>query len=273
MRIHSGQAIGVLAGAISAGTEAAGKGITLIAGKGAIEVQAQADTLQVAAKGDVSIQSKTEHIDWAAAKKIVLATKGGASMTMEGGGIVFACPGVLTVHAGTKSFQGPERVSYAFPAMPRAPLPETTPFKFDLRLSDAAGPLGAGISNAPWRIVVARDEDSARTTQDALLSGRSSSDGKMQLSAADELLLKQAGEHHPGQIWLVQRGKAKPLWLTPERQDWTDDQRHDHALDAIGYTDTLGVSGEQIADRAIAQLGRDETRARSGAATLSKLKG
>jgi type VI secretion system secreted protein VgrG len=118
-RIHAGQAIGVLAGAVAPGDKAAGKGITLIAGQGDIEIQAQADTLQVAAKQDVSIQSKTAHIDWAAAKKIVLSTAGGASITIEGGNITVECPGTITVKAGTKSFVGAEKASYALPVMPR----------------------------------------------------------------------------------------------------------------------------------------------------------
>ena len=120
MRIHSGQAIGVLAGAIGAGTEASGKGITLIAGQGPIDVQAQAGTLQVAAKGDVSIQSKFAHINWAAAKSIKMVVGGGASLFIGGGGITAECPGTLTVKASVKSFQGPERVSYAMPALPQA---------------------------------------------------------------------------------------------------------------------------------------------------------
>ena len=121
MRIHSGQAIGVLAGAIGVvgvGNQASGKGITLIAGRGQVEVQAQSDNLQIAAKDDVSIQSKSAHIDWAAAKKIVLATKGGASITIEGGNITVQCPGTITVRASTKSFVGAERASYALPGLP-----------------------------------------------------------------------------------------------------------------------------------------------------------
>ena len=118
-RIHTGQAIGVLAGATGAGDKAAGKGITLIAGKGDIELQAQADKLQIAAKQDVTVQSASAHIDWAAAKRIVLATAGGANITIEGGNITVMCPGTMTVKASVKSFVGAERASYAMPIMPR----------------------------------------------------------------------------------------------------------------------------------------------------------
>ena len=118
-RIHTGQAIGVLAGAVGAGDKAAGKGITLIAGKGDIEVQAQADKLQIAAKQDVTVQSASAHIDWAAAKRIVLATAGGANITIEGGNITVMCPGTITVKASQTSFVGPETQSYTLPIMPR----------------------------------------------------------------------------------------------------------------------------------------------------------
>ena len=117
-RVHSGQAIGVLGGAIGAGDQAAGKGLTLIAGQGDVELQAQADTMQVAAKGDVQIQSKSSHIDWAAAKKITLATAGGASIVIEGGNITVMCSGKITVRAGTKSFVGAESQEGELPPLP-----------------------------------------------------------------------------------------------------------------------------------------------------------
>ena len=119
-RIHTGQAIGVLAGATGPGAQAAGKGITLIAGKGDIEVQAQADKMQIAAKLDVTVQSANAHIDWAAAKRIVMSVAGGASITLEGGNITVMCPGTMTVKAGVKSFVGPETASYPLPIWTRA---------------------------------------------------------------------------------------------------------------------------------------------------------
>jgi uncharacterized protein (DUF2345 family) len=118
-RIHTGQAIGLLAGAVKPGTQAAGKGLTLIAGQGDIDVQAQAGTLQVAAKNDLSIQSQSAHIDWAAAKKIVLRTAGGASITLAGGNITVECPGKILVRAGKKSFTGPVTHSHVMPVLPR----------------------------------------------------------------------------------------------------------------------------------------------------------
>jgi type VI secretion system secreted protein VgrG len=118
-RVHSGQSIGVLAGAVQAGTQAAGQGLTLIAAQGDTQLQAQSNSLQIAARQQLSIQSETANIDWAAARKITLATAGGASIVIEGGNITVMCPGTITVQAGSKAFVGPEGVSYGLPLMPR----------------------------------------------------------------------------------------------------------------------------------------------------------
>jgi len=113
----------MLAGAMEAGTEAAGKGITVIAAKKDIEVQAQSDTLQLASKKDMLIESTSSYLDIASPKKISLSVSGGANITLEGGNIIFQCPGTITVLAGHKSFIGPVKVPYPLPPMPRVSLP------------------------------------------------------------------------------------------------------------------------------------------------------
>jgi hypothetical protein len=54
VRIRTGQAIGILAGAIQPGGEAAGKGLTMIAAQGPIDLQAQAGPAQVDAQTKVT---------------------------------------------------------------------------------------------------------------------------------------------------------------------------------------------------------------------------
>lgn len=117
MRMHSGQAIGILGGAVAAGD--ANVGVELIAAKGAIEVQAQSDTLALQARDDVNVVSANAHIDWAAAKRISLSTVGGANITIEGGNITIQCPGKILIHAGKKSFSGPARTEYLVPVLPK----------------------------------------------------------------------------------------------------------------------------------------------------------
>jgi type VI secretion system secreted protein VgrG len=109
-RVHSGQAIGVLAGAVGVGEE--GKGLTLIAGKDPVRYEAQSNAIQIHAKQLINIQSANSHIDWAAAKKISLSTADGANITIEGGNITVQCPGTLTVHASQKKFDGPTKMRY-----------------------------------------------------------------------------------------------------------------------------------------------------------------
>ena len=116
MRVHAGQAIGVLGGAVKAGE--GGLGLQLITAKDAIDIQAQADELKVQARDEINVVSANAHIDWAAAKRISLSTAGGANITIEGGNITVQCPGKIKVHAGKKSFVGPAKLSYDLPVMP-----------------------------------------------------------------------------------------------------------------------------------------------------------
>ena len=102
-RIHTGQAIGILAGAIQPGAEAAGKGLTLIAAQGPIDLQAQAGPAQIAAKQTLELKTASGVVNIAAAKRIVLAVSGGASITIEGGQFTAQCPGKITVKAGQKA--------------------------------------------------------------------------------------------------------------------------------------------------------------------------
>jgi uncharacterized protein (DUF2345 family) len=118
-RLHTGQAIGVLAGAVQPGSEAAGTGLTLIAGQGDVNLQAQADAMQIAAKQLVNVQSANGHIDWAAAKKITLKTEAGACIEISADGVTVQCPGKIEVHAATKEMEGAAQQSYALPQMPR----------------------------------------------------------------------------------------------------------------------------------------------------------
>ena len=117
-RVHTGQGIGVLAGAIQAGSEAAGKGLTLIAAQGAVDLQAQAGPAQVAAKQTLELKTAHGVVNIAAAKKVVLAVSGGASITIEGGSFTAQCPGKLSVLAGTKSMVGGGTAPLPLPTMP-----------------------------------------------------------------------------------------------------------------------------------------------------------
>lgn len=117
-KVHTGQAIGVLAGAIQPGTEAAGTGLSLIAGHGDVQLQAQSDQMQIAAKQLLNVQSANGHIEWAAAKKITLKTADGACIEISDAGITVQCPGTIEVKAAQRAMEGGARQDYLLPLMP-----------------------------------------------------------------------------------------------------------------------------------------------------------
>ena len=117
MRIHTGQAIGILGGAVKAGED--NIGLQLIAARDANEFQAVRDALTIQARDEINVISANAHIDWAAAKSIRLSTAGGANITIEGGNITVQCPGKIKIHAGKKSFTGPAKLDYPLPRLPK----------------------------------------------------------------------------------------------------------------------------------------------------------
>ena len=118
MRVQCGQALGVLAGAVAAGD--GNIGLQMISAKDSVDYQAQSDQLTVQARDEINVISANAHIDWAAAKSISLSTAGGANITIAGGNITVQCPGKITVHAGMKKFNAPDKLAYPMPALPRS---------------------------------------------------------------------------------------------------------------------------------------------------------
>ncbi|MDT0358632.1 type VI secretion system Vgr family protein [Herbaspirillum huttiense F1] len=122
LRVRTQQAIGVLAGATAAGEK--GIGLQMIAAQRDIDVQAQAGSLTVQARDQLQVVSANAGVTWAAARKITLATAGGAGIVIDGGNITVLCPGTLTVHAGQKLLEGAARMKFELPLLPKAPLQE-----------------------------------------------------------------------------------------------------------------------------------------------------
>ena len=116
LRIHAGQAFGILASAQGEGS------LKLIAAQGPILAQAQADTMTLASKAQLKMIAVNGDLSLAASKKVNVAVKGGSAITIEGGKITVQCPGTLTVHAGNKSFVGGGKVDAALPVMPKGDL-------------------------------------------------------------------------------------------------------------------------------------------------------
>lgn len=117
LRVHSGQAIGLLAGAQKADAEA---GLSIIAGSDDLDFQAQHDELRVQAKDALKIASTDKTVEFAAKKKIRIATAQGASITLQNGDITFECPGKITYHAVQRKLAGPTSLGADLPAFPES---------------------------------------------------------------------------------------------------------------------------------------------------------
>ena len=105
LRIHTGQAIGLLAAAVEGQTET--NTLSVVSGEGELDLQAQNAQIRIRSRDQLRIVSANAQVDLAAGKTVHLATAGGATLTIEGGNITIACPGSIKVHAAKKSFVGP----------------------------------------------------------------------------------------------------------------------------------------------------------------------
>ncbi len=148
----------LLAAAVDGGQTQANS-LSLVSGEGELDVQAQSDEVRVQSKEGLKLVSANAEVKLAAGKTIHLAVAGGASVTIEGGNITFACPGTITVQASKKSFVGPVHLSRE--------LNRWTETKFDERVKFLL-PDGTPASNHRYAIIRA---DGAR------IEGVTDSDG------------------------------------------------------------------------------------------------
>lgn len=86
-------------------------GIQAIAANGPVSLQAHTDQLEVLADKAITVISVNDRIEIKAKEKIVLQS-GQSSITLDGGGITFACPGNFTVK-GSQHIFDEEAVKYA----------------------------------------------------------------------------------------------------------------------------------------------------------------
>jgi uncharacterized protein (DUF2345 family) len=98
-RLHSGQAIGLLEGTQKTTT------LSVVSGEGELDVPAQ-NEVRLRSRQGLKVVSANAAVELAAGKTVHLAVAGGASVTIEGGNITFACPGNLRVHAAPSPSPG-----------------------------------------------------------------------------------------------------------------------------------------------------------------------
>ena len=156
------------------------------------------------------------------------------------------------------------------PRFPRVAMP-TVPAKFDLRITDIPGPSGTPIPHMEWEIVRAANVADAFTSRDTIVKGESDTDGKVLLSGDDEVILKQAYDDFPNQLWVLYAGQARELIMTTISPSWTNQQKWQHALDAMGYSDQMWTTNGEITNGPHESFVRKEVKISSGAALLKKI--
>ncbi|MBM1190450.1 type VI secretion system Vgr family protein [Pseudomonas weihenstephanensis] len=266
-RMHSGQAIGYLAGA----QKTQGIGLAMIASAGAVDVQAQQGDINLSAQDELKIISINAQAQMAAGTTLHLAVDGGASLTMEGGNITFACPGTIKVHASKKSFNGPHEKFFPLPQFPRNPLPDVAA-KFNLQLMDTPGPDGAATPQAPWRIVQADNASGALIAKDSILQGESNAQGKAELTDEQNQTLKTRYDQTPNQLWLVYDDQAREVVLEIDKDNWNHQLNLFNALNAMGYSDSQFQVGTENADERHATLARKDARTGNPQTLINNLK-
>lgn len=122
LRIHSGQALSVLASIQTGGDS---PGLSAIAAQGPFRVEAQHGAMNIDARQDLKLVSVTSTFEAAAKTAITLMTKAGATIRIDGGDISVCCPGQLVVHAAKHEFAGP--------ASGKAKLPQFQPSELKRR--------------------------------------------------------------------------------------------------------------------------------------------
>ena len=262
--LAAGATFAAVAGA-QAGLLALSGPAQVIAAHGPVSLQAHTDTLEILADQSVTITSTDDTIDIAAQKTIVLQA-GQSRVILDGENITFACPGKFTVKASAKVFTGGENYSKGIMPLPgllsEHPLLNNPPH-FDFKLTDNPGPQGMTLGNTHWRIVLAADEHDALAHPEPLLTGTSDAQGKLVLTPDEEKKLAKA--HVSGEkVWVLYEGQIRQLTVAQEDEGWTERQKQEHALSALGYANNLGHATENDSGQYAAQSARDKLGASVG---------
>jgi len=275
VRVQTAQGIGVLAGAIQPGTEAAGKGITVIAAQGPIDWQAQAGPAQVAAKQTLELKTASGVVNIAAAKRVVLSVSGGARITIEGGRFTAQCPGKITVKAATKSMVGGATQSWAMPSMPKSTMP-VRELDFSFVLTDVPGSAGHPLAHAPWKLARSQQAPEGLAWIDdgqVIAAGESDQAGRICMDAAQKKALAEAYCRHPNEVWLAYPGHAVKVSVNQEQGDWSPDEKLLQAMSAADFSEDVHAHRHQLGSHDELQYARQSTQTQSDQALTGKLKG
>lgn len=272
-RLHAGQAIGMLACAVEGGA-GDGNALSVVAGTGELNVQAQHDEVRLQSKQALRAASAQGVVELAAGKTIHIATSGGASVTIEGGNITFNCPGTITVHASKKSFVGPAELARELPVFP-VPSFAPEPMDFNFWLQDMPGPTGNPLAETSWKIIKNRGKPAGAVLRDpkrVLLEGATDADGQVVLDDEQKQLLAREYASTPSQLWLLYPGHSVQINVARDKGDWDDDQRLRMELGAAGFTSVVRTDMVAIRQQGEMDYARSALERFDQSGTSTKLK-
>lgn len=124
-------------------------GIAAIAANHPVSIQAQTDALEILADKSVTVTSTEAGITVVAEQKIVLLA-GGASITLDGENITFACPGTFSVKGAKQDWGGAAKGQASLPVLPTSALEI-----FDEAFRAVDESTGLPVHGIPYRIELA----------------------------------------------------------------------------------------------------------------------
>ncbi|RSZ59624.1 type VI secretion system tip protein VgrG [Massilia atriviolacea] len=116
MHMSAGDTVSSVSGKAATMFTQAG-GIQIFAGNGPVSLQSHTDQLDILADKSITVISVNGSIDITAQQTIIVQA-GAASVTLDGGNITFACPGVFSVKGGLEPFAPGGGQSTSFETLP-----------------------------------------------------------------------------------------------------------------------------------------------------------
>jgi len=212
--------------------------LSLKAGEGPIDMQAQNGNLRLFAEQRLTITSE-EDILFAGKKRITLIGGGGTYLKLEPGKIEYGTTGTYMRRVKRTMAAGAANMPLNLPMMPLADLFPSLAgirsLKPVIRLSDAPGINGLAQPARQWQVVEAGSYMQAITTDDVLMSGQTDATGQVVQSETQKEQLAQLASQHPSRLWMITGQRAHRLNFNMIPTETANDIKDICAQDAMGF--------------------------------------
>uniref|UniRef100_UPI001FD77209 DUF2345 domain-containing protein n=1 Tax=Pantoea endophytica TaxID=92488 RepID=UPI001FD77209 len=235
--------------------------LSLIAGQGAIKVEAQNAAMKITAAKKLSMSAEQD-ITFAGKKRIVLIG-GGSYLKLEAGRIEYGTEAKYLRKIKRTHKAVAREMPVEIPVMPLADrfaqhaanrilLPV-------IRLGDSPGINGQVNSQRRWQIVPAGSSSEAMSTDDVLMSGISGEQGLVLTSKEQQAELTELAQRYSDCLWLVTGQRAHRLRFNVIPADASEEIKDACAQNTMGYHHDFGaIKGSAAPGTALTQCVRAE---------------